>query len=116
MTIELTPEQRKAALVALISGHLDYDYEVDVGLNALIAAGWGPVTDAEARGYRAGIEAALTTKIQLAEATAGPEPTLERMIRVYYTARIDDWDLASQYADELLAAIRALPEKLGGPR
>lgn len=56
---EITTEQRKAALVALISGHLDYDYEVDVGLNALIAAGWGPVAAAEARGYRAGVEAAL---------------------------------------------------------
>lgn len=70
-----------------------------------------PIATAEARGYRAGIEDALTTKIQLVEATAGPEPTLERMIRVYYTARIDDWGLANQYADELLAAIRALADK-----
>lgn len=111
---EITPEQRAAAwqairkwTAAIGSGPQDPDYALD----ALIAEDWGPVTDAEARGYRAGVEAALTTKIQLAEATAGPEPTLERMTRVYYTARIHDWDLANSYADQFLAAIRALADK-----
>ena len=58
---EITPEQREAAwqairkwTAAIGSGPQDPDYALD----ALIAEGWGPVADAEARGYWAGIEAA----------------------------------------------------------
>ena len=56
---EITPEQREAAwqairkwTAAIGSGPQDPDYALD----ALIAAGWGPVAAAEARGYRAGLE------------------------------------------------------------
>ena len=59
---EITPEQREAAwqairkwTAAIGSGPQDPDYALD----ALIAEGWGPVADAEARGYRSGLEAAL---------------------------------------------------------
>lgn len=63
---------------------------------------------AEARGYARGVEAAMTSQIQLADVEDGPEPTLERMARLYYTGRIDDWKTANRFADRFLAAVRAL--------
>lgn len=61
---EITPEQREAAwqairkwTAAIGSGPQDPDYAID----ALIAEGWGPVADAEARGYRAGVEDAAAS-------------------------------------------------------
>lgn len=58
---EITPEQRVAAwqairkwTAAIGSEPQDPDYAID----ALIAEGWGPVADAEARGQRAGLGSA----------------------------------------------------------
>lgn len=54
---EITPEQREAAMRALResagSTQLLWPFEA---LDALIALGWGPGAEAEARGYRAGVE------------------------------------------------------------
>lgn len=70
MTVTITPEQREAALeilrtqiwaaagCAIPEPWEVGDFFAPITLNALIAAGWGPVADAEARGYRAGVEAA----------------------------------------------------------
>ena len=62
---EITPEQREAALKLVLASNAgrypdEYDAKAaEETLDALIAEGWGPVADAEARGYRSGLEAAL---------------------------------------------------------
>ena len=57
---DLTLEQREAASKAIMRLSIDLHagHRSDI-LDALIAEGWGPIADAEARGYRAGVEAAL---------------------------------------------------------
>ena len=62
---EITPEQREAALKLVLASNAgrypdEYDAKAaEETLDALIAEGWGPVADAEARGYRAGLEDAV---------------------------------------------------------
>ena len=71
MPTEITPEQREAALEilrtklgaaansAITESWEVADFFAPITLDALIAAGWGPTADAEARGYRAGLEDAV---------------------------------------------------------
>ncbi len=81
---DLTDEQREAArailteaIASAIACDMPEPWEIadhfaSKSLDALIAQGWGPVAEAEARGYRAGVEAAVRVcRMAAAEALSG---------------------------------------------
>ena len=113
---DLTDEQREAALremlsawrgVALSDGATNRS-ALAAALDALIAQGWGPVAEAEARGYRAGVEAGLRMAADVCDIRASEYDAPEEKAQ---------WACSGPIAVRLRGAaerIRDLSKEIGG--